>query len=220
MTRIVPFPPVPRRSAAARRLALALAGSALIHAWLLATPLLATPWPAAVRIAVNAPLTVRLAPLRISVSDTPAVLDPETRRTSRRVRQQSGATDRAISGSPSRNVAHSGVRTPALPRPPDLTYYAARELDAYPRPAAPFELDRLTAGIGEGAAFRIRLALLIDEHGFVKGISVVEADPPGPLEEELRARLTATRFVPASKDGRAVRSRLVLSVSFAAAGEQ
>jgi hypothetical protein len=40
------------------------------------------------------------------------------------------------------------------------------------------------------------------------------------VEEELRAALAATRFLPAQKNGRAVRSRIVLSISFAAAREQ
>jgi len=95
---------------------------------------------------------------------------------------------------------------------PDPTYYAAHELDSYPRPAVPFDLDQLAGGVAEGTTTRFRLALLIDERGVVNEIAAVETGLPGRLEEELRARLAATPFIPARKDGRAVRSRILLGV--------
>ena len=48
----------------------------------------------------------------------------------------------------------------------------------------------------------------------MREIAVIEAEPPGPLQEELRSVLAATRFFPGQKDGRAVKSRVVLSVNF------
>ena len=103
-------------------------------------------------------------------------------------------------------VAPPGVDALAALRIPDPSYYPVRELDAYPRPARPLELDR-PPGMSS-----IRLLLLIDEHGIVNDISLVEAGAAGRLDEALRAALAATRFVPARKDGRDVKSRVLLSV--------
>ena len=125
-----------------------------------------------------------------------------------------GTSGHAPSHMPATAVAPPGADAPAVLRAPDPTYYPARELDAYPQPARPLALD------GPAGAGSIRLLLLIDEHGVVNDVSLVEADAAGHLEETLRAALAATRFLPAQKDGRAVRSRIVLSVSFATAREQ
>jgi len=97
----------------------------------------------------------------------------------------------------------------ALPLAPDPTYYSARDLDVYPRPSVPLDLDRYA----RGSAGRLRLALLIDEVGIVKEIAVIDSGPAGRLQEELRSALATTRFFPGQKDGRAVKSRVQLSVS-------
>ena len=130
---------------------------------------------------------------------------------------------RASTADGSRNVALLGaggrmkqetVAPLALPQAPDPTYYSARDLDVYPRPAAPLDLDRFARGVTGGIAGRFRLALLIDEEGVVKEIAIIEAEPPGRLQEDLRAALAATLFLPGRKGGRAVKSRVQLSVSF------
>jgi hypothetical protein len=46
------------------------------------------------------------------------------------------------------------------------------------------------------------------------------AAQPGGAEEELRATLTATSFMPARKDGRAVKSRVMLQVSYEPEGRR
>lgn len=102
--------------------------------------------------------------------------------------------------------------TLALPQAPDPTYYSARDLDHYPRPAAPLELDSLARG-RDHAATIFRFQVLIDETGTVNEISPVEGEPL-PLRDELRAALAAVRFYPGRKDGRAVKSRVTLSIDF------
>jgi protein TonB len=104
----------------------------------------------------------------------------------------------------------------ALPQAADPSYYTARDLDRYPRPLAPFQIKRAA---GEGAG-EVRLEILIDERGIVQDMTFARPAAPVRVEEALRAALAATRFLPAQKDGQAVRSRIVLSVSFAAAREQ
>jgi len=106
-------------------------------------------------------------------------------------------------------AAHTGTEVAALPQAADPSYYTARDLDSYPRPLAPFRINR-AAGDGAG---EVRLEILIDEHGIVRDMTIAGPAAPARVEEELRAALAATRFLPARKDGRAVRSRIVLSIS-------
>ena len=103
------------------------------------------------------------------------------------------------------------VRPLTLPAAADPTYYGARDLDVYPRPVAPLELDRIAEGIA--AAGRVAVTLQIDEQGTVSNVAFT-GPAPDELKEGLRAALAATRFLPARKDGHAVRSRLNLSVDF------
>jgi len=206
MASLVRFPSSPRAPAAAGRLRFALALSALAHWALLATPLVDTLRPGAAPSTIDAPMTVRFASPPGAVLDTPEVTDAAE---SRMPGPATGNSGRAGSDWPAIVVAPPGADAQVAWRVPDPTYYPARELDAYPRPARPLELERLP---GAGS---IRLLLLIDEHGIVNDISLVEAGAASRLDEALRTALAATRFLPAQKDGRAVRSRIVLSVSFA-----
>ena len=127
-----------------------------------------------------------------------------------------GSRNAALPGSGAR-LKQDTIAPLALPQAPDPTYYSARDLDVYPRPAAPLDLDQVARDITRSVAGRFRLALLIDEGGIVREIAVIEAEPHGPLQEELRSVLAATRFFPGQKDGRAVKSRVVLSVRFESA---
>jgi protein TonB len=104
----------------------------------------------------------------------------------------------------------TGTQAPALHQAPDLNYYSARDLDRYPRPLAPFQITRMA---GDGAG-EVRLEILIDERGIVQEMTFAGPAAPARVEEALRAALATTRFLPAQKDGRAVRSRIVLSVGF------
>jgi outer membrane biosynthesis protein TonB len=75
------------------------------------------------------------------------------------------------------------------------------------------ELDRIADGIA--APGRISVTLQIDEQGTVSNVVFTGTVAPDELKESLRTVLAATRFLPARKDGHAVRSRLTLSVDFA-----
>ena len=97
-----------------------------------------------------------------------------------------------------------------MPQGADPNDYTALDLDRLPRPLAPLRINR-AAGAGAGD---VRLELLIDERGIVQDISFAGPAAPARVEEALRAALVTTRFIPAQKDGRAVRSRIVLSVGF------
>jgi len=203
MTGLVRFPSSPHTPAAAGRLRLALAVSALAHWALLATPLVDTQRPGAAPSIIDAPITVRFAPPPVAVRDAPAVTEAIIGRVPGRPWPAAGNGGRKGSGLPPTMVAPPGANAPVALRVPDPTYYPARELDTHPQPTQPLELDWLP---GAGS---IRLLLLIDEHGIVNDISLVEG---GRLDQALRTALAAARFVPARKDGRDVKSRVLLSV--------
>ena len=119
---------------------------------------------------------------------------------------------KSASQAPNRKV-ESDPKSPeasAQPLPPDPHYYAARDLDRHPWPLAPLQLEHL-AGARSG---EVRLELLIDELGIVREVVFTERAHRSPVDENLRASLAATQFIPGRKDGHAVRCRIVLSVSY------
>jgi hypothetical protein len=176
------------------RLRIALAGSALLH--LLGASAL-VPEISTGRARGNGdsvPITVQLERAPLAPAATAASVQVP-----RRPRAAPAPEFRVGHAAPARECC-SGP--PRLPAPADPTIYTAGELDSLPVPVAPLDL---------ASAAPVRLELTIDEYGAVHSIAI--AGPrPGLRERELRAALAATVFVPARKDGRSVRSRIVLGV--------
>ncbi len=195
-----------RHGPARRRFALALSASALLHLYVVKALVVEVPSDRA-RPAAAAPMQVRLEPMSLppppeSVA-APAAVQPS--RASDGARQAGSAKDDANSGSTAVSVA--------LRQPPDPVYYPAGELDSYPRPVAPLKLGHPAGIAPDGAPGKVQLVLQINEHGIVDRVSIVEAEPRGRFEDELRAALLQTQFLPALKDGRPVKSRILLSIS-------
>ena len=100
-----------------------------------------------------------------------------------------------------------------MPLLADPTWYQAAQLDVFPvarepvRPAYPE---------GEAAASggEVTLLLLVDETGRVHECSVVDARPAGVFDDAALAAFRAARFVPGRRDGREVRSRVLVKVAF------
>ena len=92
----------------------------------------------------------------------------------------------------------------------DSTYYTARELDVYPALTTPLDLRHLA--VPAGVRLRALLAVRIDAHGVVEDVSVVEFEPGERFEVEVRRALFAVRFTPALKNGRTVKSRVLIRV--------
>jgi len=115
--------------------------------------------------------------------------------------------------SPARSVAESASisRPASLPAAVDATWYGAQDIDTYPRSTMPLRLAPPTGADGT----RLLLWLRIDEHGEVVEVSAGEPGVPVAWVDAARASLATIRFAPARKDERPVRSRLLLSVSFA-----
>lgn len=97
---------------------------------------------------------------------------------------------------------------------PDPIHYPAAEIDIYPQ-----ALRRIAPIYPETArnaqlAGSVTLAVLIDEAGKVVGTSVMDSVPAGVFEEAAQQALADSTFYPAQKDGRSVRSRILIRVEF------
>lgn len=106
-----------------------------------------------------------------------------------------------------------------VPPAPDSTWYTAQELDSYPRASTPIKIGPAARTATGGRLERLLLWLRIDEYGAVVDVSAGEPGIPARWVDLARAGLATVQFTPARKDDRAVKSRLLLSVNFAAAGD-
>ncbi len=104
-----------------------------------------------------------------------------------------------------------GIEVPLIRDP---TYYPARQLDVYPRPAAMILPKCPDAAVAQRINGRVQLLLLIDEFGAVNEASIVEAQPAGMFDDAAVQAFRVAQFVPAQKQGNHVKSRVVLRVNF------
>ena len=188
------------------RFGAALLGSALIHALLSAG--LTSGSGRVTRISAAPSATVLEAALVIPASPLAiAMPEPDTRpeAPARVVRKTTPV--KAAGNAEVPNRADRG----GLADTPDAAYYGARQLDVYPVLTGGLDLSRLGA---TGAAARVLVLVLIDVDGRVNEVSVVEAEPRGAFDESARGAFAAARFKPALKDGRPVKSRLLVEVDF------
>jgi len=97
---------------------------------------------------------------------------------------------------------------------PDPVHYAARELDVYPQPLIRIEPVYPPAALAGEMGGSVTLLILIDESGRVTDVSVVDASPQDVFEESARRAVAAGAYSPAQKDGRAVRSRILVRFDY------
>jgi protein TonB len=126
--------------------------------------------------------------------------------------QQPAVQPRSMSAAP--EVPEAPAQGLALPPLPDPVYYPARQLDVYPALLEPINLPYPERAARDEVSGKVTVLLLIDERGMVNDVSVVEAEPAGYFEETTHAVFSEMRFSPARKDGRPVRSRVLISVSY------
>lgn len=119
-----------------------------------------------------------------------------------------------------RQVAPPGAPTEAtgpavqMPLVDDPEFYPARLLDVLPRPLAEVALRYPDSAATQDVSGRVVLLLLIDELGVVVEATVIEAEPPGYFEEAAIESFRDVLFQPAQRNGRAVKSRLPVEVTF------
>lgn len=130
------------------------------------------------------------------------------------VRDQKEVPPLAMPASPA--VEQSSPLLPALEVPllEDPTWYPAKQLDVHPAALYPIKPDYPEKGAEQGVEGKVVLLLLIDEAGAVKEVTVMEANPEGIFEESALAAFSNARFAPAQKNGRAVKSRVLIRVSY------
>jgi protein TonB len=96
----------------------------------------------------------------------------------------------------------------------DPTWYPAAQLDVFPTALAPVRPGYPQAAADADVAGEVTLLLLIDETGRVHESTVLDARPAGTFEEAALEAFRAARFTPGQRDGRNVRSRLLVKVVF------
>ena len=210
----------PLAAAAARRFALALLLSLAAHLALTSWPGVRQPGPPREASRIDA----RLLPLRppVAAVQAPRREASPARAAQRETTMPAASADRDALVAVPEPAAPAG-QTPPSPPPPagsralDLHYYTAGELDAYPVPRAPLTVT-LPAAARDGAIEGwVRLLVQIDETGMVAGAEVHDAQPPGVFDAATLEAVRGARFVPARKEGREVRSRVMLELEFRAA---
>ena len=105
----------------------------------------------------------------------------------------------------------TGIEVPFIRDP---TYYPAKQLDVYPQPMTPIQLEYPASAASARVDGRLTVLVLIDEFGIVNDVSVVDAKPEGYFEEAAMAVFRAARFSPAEKQGHRVKSRVMLQVKY------
>ena len=160
--------------------------------------------PSATPRQTNAPERSRLPELVRRAGLAPASLD---------VAEPLAASEAAaIAAEPEQVVAESGAT--AIPTIPDPVYYPARDLDIHPHALNPIRPVYPEAAREAQVAGSVTLLVLIDESGRVVGTSVEDAAPGGVFEQVAQQAVAISAFYPAQKDGRAVRSRILVKLEF------
>ena len=113
-----------------------------------------------------------------------------------------------------KDVPSAPTRGIEVPFIRDPTYYPAKQLDVYPQPLTAIKLDYPESAASARVDGRVVVLLLIDEFGMVNEASIVEAQPEGYFEDAALAVFRAARFAPGQKQGRAVKSRVLLQVKY------
>ena len=60
------------------------------------------------------------------------------------------------------------------------------------------------------------LAIMLDATGAVTQVQLLEAEPGGHFDDEAVKSIASTRFTPALKNGRAVKTRIVVRIDYGA----
>lgn len=96
----------------------------------------------------------------------------------------------------------------------DPTYYSAKQLDVHPQAAQPVRPEYPDGAADAGTEGHVTLKLLIDDSGKVREVSVVDAQPPGAFEESALAAFRGARFLPGQRNGRPVKSQILIKVTY------
>jgi len=199
------------------RFAVALSLSVLLHGWLMESHY---GKGAARRSAGDAPIAARMVPAVEEATRSPLTLDqPQSRVAQGKVSVFVRAASPAVPNGSTGVAGAASARaitddTAALSQPSDPTYYAAGDLDVFPKALAKPDLSAALGANHEAAAGKVRATVLIDETGTVNAVRGVEA-PARDVEAAARELLLRTRFTPArNKDGRIVKAQVLVALDY------
>ncbi|MBZ0104370.1 MAG: TonB family protein [Sulfuricella denitrificans] len=133
----------------------------------------------------------------------------------------------AVSGPPapappaSAATPESSEPLPSIEMPliEDTKYYPAVEVDVHPSALQVIQPRYPDEAAGASVAGSVVLVLLLDESGKVQALSVEEASPPGVFEQSAMDAFRNARFSPAQRNGRVVKSRVRIKVSYELTGK-
>ena len=152
--------------------------------------------------------------VELSTGESVAVQVTHENETAEPVRDQKEVQPPAISASPAVEQANPLLPALEVPLLEDPTWYPAKQVDVHPTALRPIKPAYPDEGSEKGVEGIVVLLLLIDEAGVVKEASVMEANPEGVFEESALSAFRNARFVPAQKNGRAVKSRVLIRVTY------
>ena len=204
-------------SALVRRLAGALILSLALHAVLMLNLK-----PASARYTGGAPLRVHLSPANEAARvQNISQVHPAFASRSPDAQQRDGALDRNLAkeylqnGIARRGNLPDGRDAPIeLPLPLLRQYYTAREVDLLAAPLEEVPLTDPAVGPGPGKSARVVLLVLINEQGGVDSVATLQSSPPGMFDDMARSAFAATRFSPALKDGKPVKSQKIVEILY------
>lgn len=101
-----------------------------------------------------------------------------------------------------------------VPLVEDPTFYPAKQVDIHPKALAPVNPVFPDKAANDNVSGEVTLLLMIDEAGKVRDLAVVDAKPEGYFEESALNAFRNTRWAPAQKDGRIVKSRVLIRVRY------
>lgn len=218
MAEFNPTPPKLGDLDAVDRFALALAVSLALHlAFIFGVQIKAAQQsgkpPPAMEVRIER-LTGEVSSVAISTDEPSVAQVKHESESAEPARDEKAAPQPAMPASPVAEQASPLLPALEMPLLEDPTWYPAKQVDVHPvalnliKPAYPEK------GVELGVDGKVVLLLLIDEAGVVKEVSVVEADPEGVFEESALAAFRNARFAPAQKNGRAVKSRVLIRVTY------
>jgi TonB family protein len=111
------------------------------------------------------------------------------------------------------NTSAARVSGPDLGLAPER-YYNSREVDVRAEPLNPAPLIYPRLAYQNRVKGVVLLKVLINERGAIDDVLVVESEPRGTFEAAALNATLATRFSPAIRNGRAVKTQKILEIMF------
>jgi protein TonB len=178
--------------------------------------------PAAVADGGSTVMEVRLAPSAVTSQEPkPTVAEPAPEKQRVTVphveppKPQAEERQKAAPAAPVAAPPSSALAAVDIPLIEDPTYYPAKQLDVLPQPVQSIKPAYPSAAEATDMGGQVKMLILIDERGVVQDISVVEVKPEGyGFEESAVEAFRNTRFSPAIRHGRPVKSRGIFVVTF------